>query len=473
MYSATLDFYNRLTNEDIFDGETFNLNNETLNISNLKSTWVTFQDCTFNCEMLKFKSILEENLTLNFNNCTFNCNLTFSDCTFESLSFKNTNAIKSLEINNLELHDLVFSNDSNIERPELASEFIIRRSNIDFLLFEKLNHTQGRFLFLGNKFGEKDGTSSFQNSTITNVLFGNNLFFNFTYFTTVTFKSTREYSRPVGSAFELPGFYKTKFEKISFNESNFIDKFQFENCDFLNTTWFENCENLKNSKLKFVACKFEKYSLFDNSKFNKIEILHSKFSEKVSFENLETNHLKIHQVTFSEAAYFDDIKVNNIGNCDRKTIRTIKQQLQKTENRIDFNKFRAYELEAHYKELDWKWNFGFRDKFILWATKWSTNFGNSWRRALAFTLAGGLLLYTFFYLSEIYLYGVYKYYLGTYPSFWNGFFRFFLVTDFYNPLIEDRTYIQNTLSWLIFIIGKIFIAFGIYEMIQAFRKFKP
>lgn len=36
--------------------------------------------------------------------------------------------------------------------------------------------------------------------------------------------------------------------------------------------------------------------------------------------------------------------------CDRRTIRTIKQELQKAENRIDYNRFRAYELAAHYKE---------------------------------------------------------------------------------------------------------------------------
>jgi hypothetical protein len=54
----------------------------------------------------------------------------------------------------------------------------------------------------------------------------------------------------------------------------------------------------------------------------------------------------------------------------------------------------------------------------------------------------------------------------------SGFFRFLLVTDFYNPLETERIYLTNPFSWLIFILGKIFIAFGIYEMIQSFRKFK-
>ncbi|MEP6931425.1 MAG: hypothetical protein ABI850_15490, partial [Flavobacterium sp.] len=249
MYSAKLNFYNRLANEDIFTDDTFDLNNEILNISRLKSTWVTFQDCTFNCETLEFKNIIDENLTLQFNNCTFNCNITFSDCTLESLSFKNTKTLKSLDINNLNLHDLVFSNDLEIEKPELTTDFTIRKTNSDFLLFEKINHIQGRLRLLGNKFGEKNGASSFQNSTITNVLFGDNTFFNFTYFKTVTFKSTKEYSKPAGSAFEFPGFYKTNFEKVSFSKSNFRCKFQFDTCDFLSTAWFEECENITDSEL--------------------------------------------------------------------------------------------------------------------------------------------------------------------------------------------------------------------------------
>jgi len=43
---------------------------------------------------------------------------------------------------------------------------------------------------------------------------------------------------------------------------------------------------------------------------------------------------------------------------------------------------------------------------------------------------------------------------------------------FFNPLVNDKVYLTNPLSWLIFIFGKIVIAFGIYEMIQSFRKFK-
>ncbi|MGA9639334.1 hypothetical protein, partial [Flavobacterium sp.] len=57
-------------------------------------------------------------------------------------------------------------------------------------------------------------------------------------------------------------------------------------------------------------------------------------------------------------------------------------------------------------------------------------------------------------------------------AYFVSLFRFFLITDFYSPFEAGRNYLTNIGSWIPFIFGKIFIAFGIYEMIQSFRKFK-
>lgn len=183
------------------------------------------------------------------------------------------------------------------------------------------------------------------------------------------------------------------------------------------------------------------------------------------------------EVKFGGGAYFDEMKINKVLDKSylkdkskildwKRTLRAIKQESQKVENRIDFNNYRNYELAAHYEELNILTNF--KDTSILWATKWSSNFGN-WFWSLGFTLLSGLFWYSILYRIEN---------SGTFNfekinEYFVGAFRFFLVTDFYNPLIESpRTYLDNGWSWLIFIFGKIFIAFGIYEMIQSFRKFK-
>ncbi|RZK03037.1 MAG: hypothetical protein EOO46_18125 [Flavobacterium sp.] len=212
------------------------------------------------------------------------------------------------------------------------------------------------------------------------------------------------------------------------------------------------------------------------------ELTDTVFESRVSFNKVEVQTILIHLVNFGKLAYFDELKIKSLkrfkcidiknANEWRHTFRQIKQEFQKTDNKIDYNRFRSYELAAYYKEL--KWNTNFKDWFILSATKLATGFDHSWRRALIFCLIAGLLFYSLFYFSENYNY---QFSLDKSKEFAAGYFRFLLVTDFYNPLSNGREYIQNDgwnhiISWFIFIFGKIVIAFGIYEMIQAFRKFK-
>ncbi|MGH2664614.1 hypothetical protein [Flavobacterium sp.] len=189
---------------------------------------------------------------------------------------------------------------------------------------------------------------------------------------------------------------------------------------------------------------------------NKLFFIQVKFDKMASFDYIKIKILLDH--SFLKSDQVDIWKI---------TLRTIKQELQKTENRIDFNRFKNHEMATYYKELSWKHHSV--DKSILWATKWSTDFGNSWARGLIFTLLSGLIFFSLFYTLENYKY---SFNLTNWQDFGKGYIRFFLITDFYNPLEKDKTYIETFWSWIPFIFGKIFIAFGIYEMIQAFRKFK-
>ena len=84
----TLNFYNKLAGLDIFTDETFNYTGQTLSIDRFKSEWVTFENCIFECKTIEFINILGIKLSLEFKNCTFNCNISFSNCTFERLTFK-------------------------------------------------------------------------------------------------------------------------------------------------------------------------------------------------------------------------------------------------------------------------------------------------------------------------------------------------------------------------------------------------
>lgn len=469
-----------------FINEVIDLEKEKLLIKTFKSSnWVNFENCIFNCEELLFQDINRPYLVLEFNNCTFNCNVNFENCNMEKLTFNDTKLIKSLNIN--PKHDqksifdnFKFSNFPNSNKAELNSDFSINNTTVNkFFLFEHVNHVSGKLHFFNNNFGIEEneyGNTIFNDSIMSNIFFKRNTFNNLTTFLNSTIKYNHDELKSTSEVYKNNRFFDNTFEKVKFNNSKFIGKCEFDKCDFLSTTWFEWCKNLVNSHLKFVACEFKGFSLFNNSKINSLDIDRCTFDKSSSFTDSEFNKIKLYEVKFGGGAYFEEMKINKV--IDRsylkdkteilewkRTLRCIKQELQKTENKIDFNIYRNYELAAHYKELSLFTNF--KDTSILWATKWSSDFGN-WFWSLGFTILSGLIWYTILYRIEN---------TGTFNfdqinNFFVGVFRFFLVTDFYNPLENDRTYLENGWSWLIFIIGKIFIAFGIYEMIQSFRKFK-
>lgn len=470
-------------NDLLYNGTEINYPNDCITIKfDVEGPSATFRDRTVICKKLIFEYFIKEDFNFYFYDCTFDCEVEFIGCVLDEIAFKNTKSIKSLNLdgdfNKFELKSLKFHYDKeytiNDPKPQLTTDFYI--SNIvisNNLLFQNIDHIAGKFEFKKNKLGGKGiNAITFANSNFCNAHFLDNDFYDDLSFRNTSFNYNLENLETPKEDFNYTRFYDNTFKKVNFSNTKFINKCKFYKCNFLSTTWFEDCKNIDNTELKFVACKFEKYVLFNNSKFNKIEILHSKFLEKASFENFETNSFKINQVTFADAAYFDDLNRNNnkaTENWDRKTIRTIKQELQKAENRIDFNRFRAYELAAHYQELNYKENF--KDVAILWATKWSSNYG-SWTWAFWFTLIIGLVFFTPFFILENF---DKSFNLNNSQDFLYGYLRFFLITDFKNEYYEAGESVLKfncILSLLPFIIGKIAVAFGIYEMVQSFRKFK-
>jgi hypothetical protein len=71
------DFEDVISVKDIFDNLNFNIEVEDLIIPKFKSTWVIFNNCTFNIKTLSINNIIQDDLVLEFNNCKFNCNVSF------------------------------------------------------------------------------------------------------------------------------------------------------------------------------------------------------------------------------------------------------------------------------------------------------------------------------------------------------------------------------------------------------------
>lgn len=105
--------------------------------------------------------------------------------------------------------------------------------------------------------------------------------------------------------------------------------------------------------------------------------------------------------------------------------------------------------------------------FLNWS---SNNHGQSYIRAFLFIIAVGWL---FFYCSILV---TEKFYFTTDISNWAFSNGFKLFIEFLNP-IHKFDYIENTelsSAWFYFFdfLGKTFVGYGIYQFIQAFRKYK-
>jgi hypothetical protein len=159
-----------------------------------------------------------------------------------------------------------------------------------------------------------------------------------------------------------------------------------------------------------------------------------------------------------------------------KEIRSAYGQIKKIyENRgdaISANLFFSKEMNAYYDTLSWK-----ADKaeiINLLFNKLSTNHGQSWRRGLASALIVGLG----FYCLYLYLLGFRIVAHGNFNVFLNLLSYFF---DFINPvhktdfIVTEQKYslpdIRHMgLARMCEGISRIFIAYFIYQLIQAFRK---
>lgn len=229
---------------------------------------------------------------------------------------------------------------------------------------------------------------------------------------------------------------------------------------------FTNNSSIFNS-LSIDRCTFNSTSNFDGSIFLRLKINDSTFDKPVSFQNVEVESIEIEKTNFNGKSFFDEFKVKSAEKCNRKTLRTIKNQLLLQGNQIDYNRFKVLELDRYSSELNFKDNP--IDKSILKLYSFSSDYGTNWIKAILITIFGGFIFYLLFFI----IYNFNNSFDVKYTNeFFSGYFRFLLITDYYNPLISERIFLSKWYLWIPFILGKIFIAFGIYETVQSFRKYR-
>jgi hypothetical protein len=208
-------------------------------------------------------------------------------------------------------------------------------------------------------------------------------------------------------------------------------------------------------KTEFINCNFEHATLeFQNSRITDFFIAGSELPKKVVLHG-KPNHIQA-QLAFGQ----------------------LTTSLQKQGDSVRALEYQSRELEAHYYSIPIflkKWPFLNLTKVMLWLNKWSNQFGRNWGMGVVFSFSSGLLFFYFLILSSNEFHFAPHIYAdsrltSSYLKFMNPL-RFF-DTEALFKLNNDTSYLTlSGWSYLWDFLGRIFVAYGFYQTIQAFRRF--
>jgi len=209
-------------------------------------------------------------------------------------------------------------------------------------------------------------------------------------------------------------------------------------------------------KTDFILCNFEEATFeFENSKISDVFLAETDFSQVIK-GNKDLRYYRQMQLAFGQ----------------------ISTAFQKQGDTVRALEYQSREIEAHYRNLKYL-NKGLRKfsftKLSLGLNKLSNDFGRSWQKAAFFSVIIGI----FFFYGVVICSDQYS--IG-FPITFNkdllqGFFkfmnplRFFETESLFKAGEGKPSPTLNIGSYFFDYLGRIFVAYGFYQTIQAFRKF--
>lgn len=251
----------------------------------------------------------------------------------------------------------------------------------------------------------------------------------------------------------------TEFYDCLFHERVVISKCSFyDNVVFTKSTFRNNC--------LFTYSTFKKLAIFSRAKFEEenktptgLDLSQSVINGQIIFFETILKDFKAFNFD-SKSIKFD--KTINEGDVipqqnKRETFRVIKHQLLQQNNVIEAEKYAKLEKQTLMEELLKGISIKrVPDLLLLTANKFSNDYKTNWLYGLIFTLVVSFLCHSILSISDIYKFSEFK-----------NLIKLINIADFsfYEKNISCSLYVA-------YFISKIAIGFGIYQLIQAFRKFK-
>ena len=254
-------------------------------------------------------------------------------------------------------------------------------------------------------------------------------------------------------------FYLSEFyEAQQFHTTDFLDRAIFSNTVFHKEAQFLHNKVENNSYINFESAKFKRGLDISRSNFNcNLNFFNVKVEEEGDeyiFKHLEEVKYKDHSREHTEEAF------PSVYQQLRETYRIIKNNFYSQNNRIEGLKFYKREMSVYKREirlLSW-------DKILLLANQFSSNFGTSWSRGVLFTVSAGII--TLLPISCNLKFSLTSEGVG---NFLKALVDVLNLTDW-----NDMSILGEKLTnwqYIFLFIGRIFIAYGIYQTVQAFRKY--
>ena len=270
-------------------------------------------------------------------------------------------------------------------------------------------------------------------------------------------------------------FRLCEFERIYMNNVTFNEYLEFYNCLFFGKAIISKCSFNENvvftkstfhSNCLFTYSNFEKLGIFSRAKFHDkhknptaLDLSQAIINGQLIFFDTILGDYKAFKIDSDSISFDKTISEGDVIPMQnkRETFRIIKHQLLQQNNVIEAEKYDKLEkqtlLYETYKNFKIK---NMSNLFLLLLNKYSNNYKTSWLYALIFTLSVAFISHSILSISES-------------NDFCDGlkFIKLLNPTDFsfYSDAHSGKIY-------TVYFVAKIFIGFGIYQLIQAFRKYR-
>lgn len=315
-------------------------------------------------------------------------------------------------------------------------------------------------------------------------------------FANATFLKSSELNAEDSTFNEKIRFRSCEFEgEVNFRNTTFNELADFWRCTFHKPTTFYKTDFFNITV--FSAAVFEEDVLFTYALINKLVIFRgTRFDKGLDLSlAIISGALSVFDIRLKEYETYDykkDVEYNGLDKKKkemalekayeiavsdlhkipqknkRETFRLLKAHHQKGNNQAAALEFMMLEKKSLRQELNLEKN-RLWDQFILGLNQWSNEHGVNYVRAFLFTTFFG---FVFFYLSFI---NSEFYEFSINPKYWaieDGFeyyVQFMLPTHKFNYINGGG---GNFAYFLFDFIGRMVVGYGIYQFIQAFRKYR-